>query len=208
MDPKLSFANHIDYTKAKAQNMLAFVKRQCFKSFNVDTAKLLYCSLVRSILEFANIIWIPSHVIHKNAIESIQKNAVIFLHQDWKKSHENGFILSPYKTRCQEIDLTTLTRRRLNAAVLFMHKIISGRIASTNLRNELEINRGVRTIRNPEFIRIKRFKTDYGYDSPFNVACRAFNLAYLFIDPTLPFYEFKRKLINISDKAFASLANF
>lgn len=38
--------------------------------------------------------------------------------------------------------------------------------------------------RNPEFIKIKSSRTDYGLFSSFNSACRAFNFAALYIDPT------------------------
>lgn len=35
--------------------------------------------------------------------------------------------------------------------------------------------------------------------------CRAFNHAALFVDPTLPFHEFKNKVIRLPDGAFGDL---
>lgn len=64
---------------------------------------------------------------------------------------------------------------------------------------------GIRTFRNPEFIRIKHFKTDTGLKSPFDLACTAFNHAALFVDPTLPFVEFRSKVLRLPDSAYGIL---
>ena len=59
MDPKLSFALHREFVKKNANNNPGFVKRECYKTLSMDNAKLLYGSLVRSHLEFENVIWSP-----------------------------------------------------------------------------------------------------------------------------------------------------
>lgn len=82
MDPKLSFASHRERVKKKADNCLGFVKRQCYKTLNMDNAKLLYKSLVRSHYWNLFVIWSPYASSHKEHIESTQKQAVIFLHKD------------------------------------------------------------------------------------------------------------------------------
>lgn len=206
LDSKLSFTSHMEYVKKKADNMLAFVKRVSYKSLNIETSKLLYGSLVRSNLEFASSVWLPHHQSHMNLIESTQKQAVIFLHKDNINRGENGYVLAPYEDRCKELELDSIRRRHLNASVLFMHKIITGRLNCPNLRSQLNLNTGLRTFRNPEFIKINFSRTDHGQSSPLNLACRAFNFAALFIDPTLPFDQFKAKLLKLPDKAFGQLA--
>lgn len=184
---------------------LAFVKRTCRNKFNVECATLLYNSLVRSNLEFASTIWSPYHKIHRNSIESVQKQAVIYLNQDYVHRSENNYVLSPYETRCTDLKLTILIRRRVNAAALFIYKIIRGIYQAPDIRSRLNLYTGVRSLRNPEFIRLKKYNTDYGYNSPFNQACRAFNHAVLFIDPTISFHEFKSKLLRLPDTAFGDL---
>lgn len=205
MDPKLSFHSHMEYVKKKSNSMWAFVRRECYNSFNLQIAKSLFSSLVRSHLEFASCIWAPSDLTHKNLIESTQKNAVLHLLGDLHNSGENGYILAPYVDRCDKLDFDTLTRRRVNAMVLFIKKIISGRFESPYLRDLMELNTGKRSLRNPEFIKLKYSRTDYGLNAPFNYACRAFNFASLFIDPTLPLHTFKEKLTKLPDIAFGDL---
>lgn len=68
-------------------------------------------------------------------IESVQKQTVIFLRNDYINRSENNYVLPPYNLRCNSLDSTTLIRRKINAAVIFIHKIISGKInapAETN----------------------------------------------------------------------------
>lgn len=156
----------------------------------MQNAKLLYGSLVRSDLKYANVIWPPYASTHKEQIESTQKQAVIFLHKDNINREENNYVLRPYRERCDELGLKSLNRRRVNSAVIWMHQVISGRIDSPYLRNQLNLNSGRRTTRHPEFVKIKFARTEYGLKSPFKNACRAFNCAATVIDPTLPFERF------------------
>lgn len=80
--------------------------------------------------------------------------------------------------------------------MLFIKKLISGQIGSPALRNQISLNSERLTIRNPQFIRIKFSKTEAALNSPFNLACRAFNFAALQIDPTL----------NLPDIAYGDLS--
>lgn len=120
MDSKLNFNYHLEYMKKKADTMMAFVRRECYNSFNIDIAKTLYSSLVRSNLEFASVIWKPYHSVHKQLIESTQKSAVIYFRGDNINRRDNGYVLAPYIDRCKELGLTTLCRKRVNADVLFI----------------------------------------------------------------------------------------
>lgn len=50
LDHKLTFNSHIEAITSRALKILGFVSRQSYE-FSIPTFKLLYCSLVRSILE-------------------------------------------------------------------------------------------------------------------------------------------------------------
>lgn len=208
MDPKLKFLAHHEYIINKSMSILGFIRRQCRNQLDKSTAAMLYFALVRSNLEFGSIIWSPYQSSHKKSIESVQKQAVMFLHNDYIQLSANNFTLRPYNERCQDLEISTLIRRRVNASVLFVHNILSGRIQSPLLRNDIQLNNGTRTIRRPEYIRFKTYRTDHSQFAPFNTACRAFNHAALMLDPTLPTYEFKRELKKLPDEIFGDLLRF
>lgn len=200
-DRKLNFNSHIEYICNKAKAALQFVRRQSFY-FEKDIIKILYMALVRSNLEFASLIWSPYHVTQKKLVESAQKQIVMLLNGDYRRQLEGNYVLRPYVERCKDLELTTLIRRRVNASVLFIHSIIIGKYNAPQLLSQMNLNKGLRTLRNPEFIRMKRCSTDHSTMAPFNNACRMFNYAALFIDPTLPHHQFRQKLIHLPDESF------
>lgn len=201
LDKKLNFNTHLEYTINKTKTALQFVKRQSY-FFDTDVTKILYFALVRSNIEFACAIWSPFHETHRTKLESIQRQMVIYLNGDHLKRDENNYVLEPYTQRCKKFDLVSLIRRRVNASALFIHAIIIGKINSPLLRSSMVLNEGVRSLRKPEFIRLKASRTDTSTHSSFNNACYIFNHAALFLDPTLPHHEFRKKLIELPDSAF------
>lgn len=201
-DAKMNFILHTEYIINRAKASLAFVKRQS-RFLDHDATMILYTALVRSLLEFASPIWSPHHNIHKKEIESIQKQFLIFFNGDNINRDENNYVLSPYTERCATADIQTLCRRRVNASIMFIHGLISGKTDDPFLRNQITLYTGKRTIRNPEFIRPRMSTTD----SPFNNACRMFNHAAMFIDPTSSSLDFKQRLESLPDCAFGPWAD-
>lgn len=176
LDKKLSFNSHREYIQNKAKAALYLVQRQS-QYFDNGIIIMLYRALVRSILEFGSSIWFPHHKTHINSIENAQRQMLIFLNGDHLNRSRNNYVLRPYIERCKNAKITTLRRRHINAAILFIHAIISGRFSSLNPRSQLVLNRGIRTLRNPAFIKIQIANTDIATFSPFHNACRMFNCA-------------------------------
>ena len=101
-DCSLSWNSHTDMIAAKAKRMLSLINRTC-KDLK-DTAKLktLYCSLIRSYLEYWSVVW--SSFIKRNNIdklEIIQRRATKFI----LKSNEQ------YDIRLSKFKLLTLEQR-------------------------------------------------------------------------------------------------
>lgn len=165
LDNKMNFTPHLEYVINKAKPSLSFVRRQSFH-FEMDIIMILYAALTRSIVDFASPIWSPHHLVHKKSIESIQQQMLIFYNGDHVNRSDNNYVLKPYIERCSEANIQTLWRRRINASVMFIHGLITGKLDVPKLRNRITLNSGVRTVRNPEFIRLSFTSTD----SPFYIA--------------------------------------
>uniref|UniRef100_A0A8D8YU09 Reverse transcriptase domain-containing protein n=1 Tax=Cacopsylla melanoneura TaxID=428564 RepID=A0A8D8YU09_9HEMI len=75
-DSKLSFIPHMDAICSKATKMLGFISRSTKDFPDFLSFKILYCSLVRGVLEFASCIWNPSYNFHSGRIERIQHKAL------------------------------------------------------------------------------------------------------------------------------------
>ncbi|XP_072018255.1 uncharacterized protein [Amphiura filiformis] len=102
-DPSLTFSKHVDMVANRANRMVGIIRRT-FDYINKDMLKILYKSLVRPHLEYANCIWSP--VLHRDnvRIERVQRRATKIV-ADLKEM--------AYEERLKELDLPTLAYRRL-----------------------------------------------------------------------------------------------
>ena len=60
ISPDLTWDTHINTILAKANRMLAFLRRNSVMSFTTDHRKLLYLTFVRSYIGYAREVWAPS----------------------------------------------------------------------------------------------------------------------------------------------------
>lgn len=202
-DPKLNFSQHIEFITNKSYAMLAFVKRNCYKLFNIDVAKLLFFALVRSNIEFASQVWSPHHTKYIEAIESIQKQFVKFIHPNNSANNpRNKYELRPYATRCKELEMQSLQRRRINTCIFFVHDIISGHLNAPSLRNQLTFSTINHFTRSPNFIKLKHCRLDCTDNAPFRMACKLYNRTALLVDVTLDRESFRRKVALLPDTVF------
>jgi hypothetical protein len=94
LDRKQWFRNHIDATIAKGLAMLGFIKRLPSEFRDPYNLKVLYVSLVRSMLEYACCIWQPF--------------STLFISLE-----SSGIKKSSLKTRCVDLDGTPVLICRL-----------------------------------------------------------------------------------------------
>ena len=73
IDSRLNFENHLNKTVKKANKIVGVIKRN-FKDLNVKTFVLLYKSMIRSHLEYAQTVWSPYKQKHIEALEAVQRN--------------------------------------------------------------------------------------------------------------------------------------
>ena len=94
VDSKLNFIGHINMIVNRARSTLGFIKRFCYDIDNLDSLKLLYNALVRSVLEYCSVVWMPYHSVWIDAIESIQKQFTMFALKEYPNSGNNNHINS------------------------------------------------------------------------------------------------------------------
>ena len=97
--------------------MLGLISRTCKGLFDVPTLKTLYCSLVRSQLEYSSIVWSPHTRRNIHFIERIQRRVTkLILKYD-----------SNYESCLKELNLVSLEQRRFIADVtIILHKVLNG----------------------------------------------------------------------------------
>ena len=78
-DPTLSFKSHYNFICNKAFKWLGFLKRSLSDFRNINCFKNVYCSLVRSILEYASNIWSLFYKCDISNFEKIQNECLHFV---------------------------------------------------------------------------------------------------------------------------------
>ena len=120
IDGELTFKEHIYDKINKAYQMLGIINRN-FKDLNGNCFILLYKCLVRSQMEYANVVWNPYKKSFIEDIERVQKRATKMVKSLRKLS---------YKERLIRLKLPTLKFRRMRGDMIDVFKILTGRYDS------------------------------------------------------------------------------
>jgi ribonuclease P/MRP protein subunit RPP40 len=115
-DMHLKFDEHIYAKINKAYSMLGIIKRN-FRTISDESFVLLYKSLVRPHLEYANVVWSPYRQKYIEGIEKVQKRAT--------KLIVNNPGIS-YIDRLKKLNLPTLVYRRHRGDMIETFKIMHG----------------------------------------------------------------------------------
>ena len=116
----LKWNKHVQQITRKANNCLSMLQRN-IKIASIETKTLAYQSLVRSQLEYAATVWSPWQSYLIQNIEKIQRRAARYVSNNY----------SPYISvtqLLQSLGWETLERRRTNARLSMMHKMINQQI--------------------------------------------------------------------------------
>jgi Reverse transcriptase (RNA-dependent DNA polymerase) len=157
---KIDFIKHIDLTISKAYAMLGFVMRICSEFNDPSVLKVLYFSYVRSIVEYALVVWQPSYNVHIDRLESIQKKFLKFVF--CKFGYYRYIEYAPYEFKCKLMNIESLANRRRKISIFFMYDIISGHFDAPELLSLIDINVPPRALRNNNLIHIRHHRTNYG----------------------------------------------
>lgn len=172
LDEKLTFKRHMDRVISKCRSTLGLVKRFTKEFEDVTVARTLYCSLVRTIVEYAAPAWTPYHTTHIARIESIQKQFVLFALG--RQRIPGSYALLPYKHRLSLLGLDRLCDRSKTHCATFVFDILMGRIQCDELRTMIAVNPHRRVRRN-RYLLEAFHRTNYGRHEPINKCVMIFN---------------------------------
>lgn len=192
LDSKLKFNEHISKTIAKANSMLGFLRRNTADFDDIYALKALYCSLVRSGLEYGVQIWAPYRGVHELRIENVQKRFVRFALRrlPWIDARN----LPPYEHRCALIGLQTLTERQTFLRRMFIFDMLTNRIDCSCLLQRISFRAPNRQLRVASLLWIPGHRTDYGRNNPLDRSCELFNAVYDEFDFNVSRIEFKNRI--------------
>lgn len=114
----LRWNSHIDFISRKAMNKLWALKRK-LKDCSSKTKLMAYKTFVRSILEYADVVWDPYTKCNINKLERIQKKALRFI---FNKYGRNTSISELYV----QAGLPLLEKRRKINRLKFIFNLING----------------------------------------------------------------------------------
>lgn len=70
---------HFDIIVSKANRMLGLIKRTCRSLDDAKTLRTLYCTLVRSNVEYCSVVWLPYTTKNIAKVEQVQRRATKFI---------------------------------------------------------------------------------------------------------------------------------
>ena len=175
------FSLHIDDVCARSSKMLGFVMRNAHYFDNPSVMRVLYDTLVRSILESGSIIWSPRSTKYSLLIEKIQKR---FLRYLYLRTFGRYPFLYPSAFILGALGYDTLTSRRKLYIAKHFFKLIRGVVDNPTILEEVqlwvpEIPRESRS--RPIFMPV-RARTSALADSPMAIAIQLLNKLALHID--------------------------
>ena len=124
----VSWTRHIEETVAKANRTLGLVKRICKDMHDQTVRKVLFCAIVRPILEYASNLWSPYTIKHKRLVENVQRRATKFI-LDYPQD-------ITYAERLAKIKILPLEFRRKISDLCLLFKSRTGAI-TTDVNNHI-----------------------------------------------------------------------
>lgn len=135
-DSTLRFDTHVIKVVQSALRTLGAVSR-ITKEFKSPSAFFtLYCSLVRSQLEYASVVWNGISKTNSSSVERVQNKFISIFKYRYL---ENGDPCLNGVCNSQLVNLLSLQQRRVKADLLFLFKTLHGSINSPSLLSEVSL---------------------------------------------------------------------
>lgn len=200
-DSKLTYERHVDHIVKKAYRTMGFVLRASSQFSNLKVLKILYCSLVRSVLEYCSQVWNPLYNVYIDRIESIQRRFLKHLQHKSKTYDPN------YEARCRRHHILPLYQRRKFSDIACLVKIAQNHIDSPDLLSRVKLKVPNRMTRRKACVDVPQSSSNYRQNSFFVRSAREFNKLVDF--PELDLFNSKPRVFNrtLTKSWFGSLTS-
>lgn len=194
LDSKLNFKSHVDHIVSRARMMLGFVKRQARDFQCPYVTKSLFCSLVRSTLEYCSVVWSPCFAVDVKKIESVQKQFLLFALRNLPWQHR--YVRPPYNDRLMLLGMVSLERRRRISDCLFVFDVLRKRIKVPEINALIVVREPLRSTRSAENfqLQVPFTSTSYEANDPIVRSCRTFNIIAYCYDATCSREVFRQRI--------------
>lgn len=166
----LCFSRHIETTVGRALKVIGFIKRNTKHCSSANCLRSLYISLVRSLLEYGNVIWHPYLAKDQLRIERVQNKFLAYA----------TFILKlpdpchDYTYTREVLSLPTLHSRRSLADQNFIMALLNGLLDAPDILSNISFRVPSRNTRNQGQFYIPAHSTSYGHNNPIHRMLRSF----------------------------------
>lgn len=167
-DGHLNFDMHIDALAKRAFKTLGFVIRTSRSFRNIDAILCLYYTLVRSLLEYGNVIWSPHYKIHMKRIEKIQKRFTRFLFRKFHIPYIN------YDTRLRILNMKSLCQRRMETDGVVLYKLVNN-LMDSDLKRDICVRSNTHNVRNMALLGIRNYTINCAHNSFLPRTMRLYN---------------------------------
>jgi Reverse transcriptase (RNA-dependent DNA polymerase) len=133
-DSKLTYNTHINYIKNKSLKLFGFIKFSCSNFNNLNALRVIYCSIIRSTLEYCSIIWSNNLQKHHLTLEAIQNKFLGFLCYRCNIPRIPHTSYGPILTF---FSLDSLELRRIKLDLYFLYNILHNNIDCPEFLNRL-----------------------------------------------------------------------
>jgi hypothetical protein len=116
VDSELKFSKHVETQVNKANRILGLIRRS-FEYMDCETMRILFISLVRPHLEFANSVWSPRFEKDKHLIEGVLRRATKCV---------PGLKDMDYEQRLSAMKIPSMSYRRLRGDLIETYKFTHG----------------------------------------------------------------------------------
>jgi hypothetical protein len=167
----LDFHPHIEHICCKAFKTLGFIKRISSDFKFPCSLKSLFCSLVRSIVEFGSVLWDPYTATSSTQLERVQRKFLNYVSYSFKIDHPPH----DYLPVLQYLKLNSLADRRVNANLSFLYKLLNNSIDAPDLLSEVNFRVPNLHSRSPAPFYVPFHHTNYGRNQPIHRMMRLAN---------------------------------